>query len=173
MLSPVYVLRRYYATPDESHSVLLRGEEWISCILEDESRTVKLSKETRVPAGEYFLGLRRDGGMSVRYDTRYRDILPLGHIGMLCAYNHPNWILGNAGMQFQYCYFHIGNTDDDTAGCFLVGNKADVPGKRVLESSAAYQRVYPIIIADIMGNASGYPEDGVLSSVKLIVENHD
>ena len=47
---------------------------------------------------------------------------------------------------FQYVYIHIGNDDDDTAGCLLVGmgNSADDVGF-INGSKQAYMKIYPII----------------------------
>ncbi len=49
---------------------------------------------------------------------------------------------------FTDILLHIGNTDDDTAGCLLVGNTAEAnitaPG-RIGSSTSAYLRIYPVI----------------------------
>jgi len=113
--------------------------------LEDERRTDKIVKETRVPAGTYIVSLRDEGGMTKRYAKRYGDM----HHGMLCVYNRDNWVLKAGGMQFQYILIHCGNTDEHTAGCLLVGdsqenniiNKDGFIGR----STNAYKRIYPYI----------------------------
>ena len=50
---------------------------------------------------------------------------------------------------FKYILLHIGNWDDQTEGCVLLGNSAkqNVTGSgMVLESKIAYLRVYPIVM---------------------------
>lgn len=79
--------------------------------LEDEYRTEKVAGETRIPAGTYKVGLRNVGGMTARYADRYPDI----HRGMLHILDVPN---------FQWIYVHVGNRDEHTAGCLLVGTGA-------------------------------------------------
>ena len=104
--------------------------------LEDEFRTVKVFGETRVPAGRYKVTLRTEGGFHDRYLKRYGAEF---HKGMLWVRNVPN---------FQFILIHIGNDDDDTAGCLLVGDKQiqNITNEGIIESSGgAYKRVYPLI----------------------------
>ena len=76
--------------------------------LEDEKRTRKVFGETRIPDGKYKIGLRTVGGTHARYSKKFGF-----HKGMLHILDVPN---------FEYILIHIGNTDDDTAGCLLLGN---------------------------------------------------
>ena len=101
----------------------------LAYILEDALREVKIPKETCIPAGEYQLGLRREGGLAQHYDARYANI---GHRGMVQILGIPN---------FTNCYFHIGNDIEDTEGCPLVGNAMYHVG-RVGDSRKAYLRFY-------------------------------
>ena len=105
--------------------------------LEDEYRTVKEYGETRIPAGSYEIKLRAVGGFHERYKTKFPDM----HKGMLELQDVPG---------FQYILIHIGNDEDDTAGCILVGNTANnnlVEGKKgfIGDSTGAYREIYPII----------------------------
>ncbi len=95
---------------------------------EDERREVKVAGETRIPAGEYQIRLRREGGMVRRYDKRFAPF----HDGMLWLQDVPN---------FEYVYIHVGNTDDDTEGCILVGMERG-PGMTVRKSAVAYKMLY-------------------------------
>jgi len=101
--------------------------------LEDESRTEKVAGETCIPEGEYCLGFRRVGGFDARYAERFADI----HMGMLEILAVPN---------FTYVLIHCGNTDEDTAGCLLVGDSQS--NNNVTEdgfighSTRAYYRIY-------------------------------
>ncbi len=76
--------------------------------LEDEYRADKIAGEARIPAGEYPVRLRTEGGFHNRYSAKFSDI----HQGMLHIQDVPG---------FEYILIHVGNTDGDTAGCLLVG----------------------------------------------------
>ena len=104
--------------------------------MEDEYRTTKVFGETRIPYGRYKLGLRKVGGHHDRYKRKFAAI----HKGMLHVLNVPN---------FQYILIHIGNTDDDTAGCLLVGNGATLRPATIQQSTDSYKRIYPPIAAAI------------------------
>ena len=49
---------------------------------------------------------------------------------------------------FEFIQIHVGNTDDETAGCLLYGLSAAVnDGElRVNSSKLAYQKLYPMVI---------------------------
>jgi hypothetical protein len=106
--------------------------------LEDESREEKVWGETCIPSGEYCLGLRTVGGLDARYSKRFADI----HMGMLHVLDVPN---------FKYILIHCGNTDEDTAGCLLLGdtqeNNLVKKDGFIGKSTRAYMRVYPAIAA--------------------------
>ena len=74
---------------------------------EDEYREVKVPGKTRIPEGTYKVLLRDEGGMTKRYAEKLA-----WHKGML----HLQDVEG-----FEWVYIHIGNTDDHTSGCILVG----------------------------------------------------
>lgn len=108
--------------------------------LEDEERTLKVYGETRIPEGRYKLGLRKVGGFHSRYSKRF----PKFHVGMLQILDVPG---------FEYVLIHIGNDEDDTAGCILVGNTAiqNVTRKGFIgESTKAYERIYKKIVAPML-----------------------
>ena len=104
--------------------------------LEDEKRTVKVFGETRITEGTYEVVFRTEGGHHNRYLERYGSEF---HKGMLHVTNVPN---------FEYILIHVGNKDDDTAGCLLTGDKANnntIEAGFISSSRAAYERIYPII----------------------------
>ena len=74
---------RYSSQHDSTLGLLFRIEngkrEWMCHTLEDEYRTVKLSGETRIPAGRYRLALRDYGDHHRRYRRKFPDI----HHGMI------------------------------------------------------------------------------------------
>ena len=101
--------------------------------LEDENRIEKVWGETCIPAGEYRLGLRDVGGLDARYSKRFPDI----HMGMLHVLDVPN---------FKYILIHCGNTDEDTAGCLLLGDSQENNNIKengfIGRSTQAYFRIY-------------------------------
>jgi hypothetical protein len=106
--------------------------------LEDEHRDEKVRGETRIPAGEYRITLRRIGRLHEKYSSRFPTI----HKGMLWVRDVPN---------FEYILIHCGNTDEHTAGCLLLGdtqeNNQIKKNGFVGHSTRAYFRVYPYILA--------------------------
>ncbi len=114
---------------------ITNGREFLCFTLEDEFRTQKVYGETRIPAGTYEIELRTIG----RFHERYLKKFPEMHIGMLWIRNVPN---------FSFVLIHIGNRDDDTAACLLVG---DTCQQNITEegfigySTLAYKRIYPPI----------------------------
>ena len=108
--------------------------------LEDEYREDKIPGETRIPAGIYKIGVRTVGGFHNRYKNKY----PF-HRGMLQILDVPG---------FDYILIHTGNTDDDTAGCLVVGAGRSMVGElRVISSVHAYTRLYQkVIAAALAGN---------------------
>lgn len=96
---------------------------------EDEKRAIKVPGETRIPAGRYEIKLRTAGGMHPKYASKFPGL----HRGMLHLQDVPN---------FTNVYIHIGNSDDNTEGCILVGRSADAATMLVGASSPAYQDLY-------------------------------
>ena len=144
---------RFASTPASTAGALYRvhgpdffKREFLCFTLEDEYREVKVPGSTRIPAGEYILKLREFGGHHRRYSLRFPDF----HRGMieLVTDDRPDW---------SDVLLHIGNTEDDTAGCLLVGDRCDRRSYkfRILQSTVAYRRVYQEIIREMAGN--GHP----------------
>ncbi|MCK5077393.1 MAG: SH3 domain-containing protein [Calditrichia bacterium] len=125
-----------YSSGDESTLGLFLINGKFACYtLEDEARTEKVTGETRIPAGEYSVVFRTEG----RLHEKYKQKFPQMHKGMLHVTNVPD---------FQYILIHIGNTDDDTAGCLLVGETANTNIEdegRITSSTNAYNKIYPVI----------------------------
>jgi hypothetical protein len=105
-------------------------EDVMASTLEDPMRLVKLRGDTCIPAGQYELKLRTEGGKSPIYQKRYPEM----HHGMLWLQDVPN---------FEYVYIHIGNTPADTEG---MGAGKDA----ITSSAAAYELIYPRIAKAIM-----------------------
>lgn len=166
-------LIRFSTGEDDTNGLLFNEDDCttMAFTIEDEYRKNKVMHETRIPAGEYKIGLRSEGGFHSRYQKRFNNpdskyfVSSDFHKGMLCIYNKPDWVIENDGKKFQYILIHTGNTDDHTSGCILVGDSAELNRYRkngsVGNSIRTYTKVYPII------------RDAILSGeeVTLIVEN--
>ena len=130
---------RFSSEKDSTSGLLfdVTGNRRFLCYtLEDQYQTKKVMQETRIPAGEYEIKFRKEGGFHKRYDERYPDI----HRGMLHVTNVPN---------FKWILIHTGNTDEHTAGCLLLGdtqeNNQIKTNGFIGKSSQAYVRVYDYI----------------------------
>jgi len=131
---------RFNKGEDSTNGILfdISGNErkFLCYTLEDESRKEKVPGETCIPEGEYSVCFRNVGGYDAKYSKRFADI----HLGMLEVCDVPN---------FKYILLHCGNTDEDTAGCLLLGDTQENNNIKkdgfIGRSTAAYMRVYPPI----------------------------
>ena len=128
-------VERFFSDNDSTVSrVLIDGTH--QCFgLEDEFREEKIPSETRIPAGPYKVGVRTVRG----FHTRYSRLFPDFHKGMLHILDVPN---------FTLILIHCGNTDEDTAGCLLVGTSVNITtGEMSIGGSRiAYRKFYPKVI---------------------------
>ena len=137
-------LFRYSSQGDSTLGLLFKGKndpKFLCFTIEDEYRAQKVMGETRIPEGTYEIKLRKTGGFHERYTGKYPDI----HKGMLHLQDVPD---------FEYVLMHIGNNDDETEGCILVGNSAFenvTEDGQVGSSTAAYKRIY-LPIAEFLEN---------------------
>ena len=130
---------RFSSESDSTNGLLFDvtdGVKFLAYTLEDEYRKHKKSKETRIPAGTYKIKLRNEGGFHQRYSKNYPSI----HRGMLHIIDVPG---------FEYILIHVGNSDEHTAGCLLVGDTQEnnqINKNGFIGSSGnAYKRIYPSI----------------------------
>ena len=130
---------RFSSESDSTNGLLFdvtNGVKFLAYTLEDEYRKHKKSKETRIPAGTYKIKLRNEGGFHQRYSKKYPSI----HRGMLHIIDVPG---------FEYILIHVGNSDEHTAGCLLVGDTQEnnqINKNGFIGSSGnAYKRIYPLI----------------------------
>ncbi len=131
-------VKRIASDSDATLSTIWVDGEFACFGLEDEYRKDKVAKETRIPAGEYRIGLRTEGGFNSRYAKKFSDF----HKGMLQVCDVPG---------FEYILIHIGNTEEDTAGCLLVGLGASKPANgygtfSIQSSKSAYSNLYRQVI---------------------------
>jgi len=130
---------RFNSQSDSTNGLLFdvtNGTKFLCYTLEDERREEKVMGETRIPAGEYKILLRKEGGFHARYSKKYGDM----HKGMLHVQDVPN---------FKWILIHVGNTDEHTAGCLILGDSQEnntlVKDGFIGRSGQAYKRVYPPI----------------------------
>lgn len=124
---------RYNLQEDYTTGILLIDGIFECFTLEDEHREEKVWGETCVPDGVYEITLRKEGRFHSRYSNKFTDF----HDGMLWVRNVPN---------FEYILIHIGNTDEDTAGCLLVGQVAYSNKNYIASSTLAYKAMYRKVI---------------------------
>lgn len=125
---------RFLSDTDATLSSISVDGDFVCFGLEDEYREDKVMHETRIPAGEYPVTLRTVGGFHGRYSKKFSGL----HKGML-------WVRDVPG--FEYILIHVGNTDDNTSGCLLVGEGASTSGElRVSNSVLAYEKLYSKVV---------------------------
>jgi len=134
------VAERFSGGTDDTLGLLFIDGHFACFTLEDEFREVKVPGETCIPVGTYDVELRTVGGLT----QKYQQMFPHIHKGMLWLRAVPN---------FRWIYIHVGNRDEHTDGCILVG---DTCQQNVTEdgfvggSRSAYERIYPPIAAAIL-----------------------
>lgn len=153
----VVKMKRYNSEADYTDGMFFIDGKYECFSIEDEGRTEKVYGETRIPDGEYEISLRTEGSFHERYLKKFG---PEFHLGMLAVHNAPDWKIIMGNITFQYVLVHIGNDDDDTAGCLLTGSVAYAYQNKVDASTTAYKKLYPKIAKHLHGGGT----------VKLIVE---
>ncbi len=159
MSGSLITVERFDFHADCTRSKVLVGGRRFCFSVEDETRPLgKIVRgETAIPTGTYQLKLRTSPRFSHLYYTR-DDINLISRDQWLKlsteakkAY-HPHetiWVYGVPG--FQYILIHWGCTDDDTDGCLCVGDTLGVLEGQpaVLNSRAAYVRLYAAVVLAI------------------------
>jgi hypothetical protein len=131
-------LRRVFDTVDQTYGILQLGIHAFTT-LEDAFHTPKLAGKTRIPWGTYELDLRRTSPMATQYSDRFGR----SHKGMIWLKDVPN---------FDFVYIHVGNDEDDTEGCILVGRTIDLKAGVVGKSVDAYKELFPLIMSALERN---------------------
>ncbi len=128
------ILKRFSGADESTLGLIFVTEKFFCYALEDQHNEPKIPGETRIPAGRYQIKLRNEGGMITRYKKRFS-----WHGGMLWLQDVPG---------FRFIYLHVGNKDDDSDGCILVGDgqvQNVTERGQVTSSVAAYRRLYEAI----------------------------
>ena len=131
-------LQRFHDDGDTTGGLLFIDGVFQCFIVEDQKNNRKVYGETRIPEGTFSVSLRKEGGFHKRYKEKFGQ-----SEGMLCVHNAPNWKIIVKDIVFQHVLIHIGNTDDDTAGCLLPNASFDSILMRGSGSTLAYNRLYP------------------------------
>lgn len=126
-------LQRFHSSDDFTIGKLFIDDVFECYTVEDEKRDQKVMHETRIPAGTYEIKLRTFGGHHEKYAKKF-DF----HKGMLWLQDVP---------KFKDILIHIGNTDNDSSGCIIVGKTADLVKGYVGQSTVAYKEMYVKVIA--------------------------
>ena len=133
------ILQRYSDNKDDTLGLFFLDGRFCSYTLEDEYRKDKIKGETRIPAGEYLIRIREeDTPLTLKYRGKYAWFE--NHIEIL---DIPN---------FKGVYIHIGNYDENTDGCVLLGDAANnnTIGKGVISySTNAYERFYKEVFPEL------------------------
>jgi hypothetical protein len=128
----IITLRRIDYDEDSTTGYMKIDGQFECYTLEDEARSIKVPGETCIPPGTYRLRLREvESPMTIKYRNKFD------------WFNFHIQVMDVPG--FEYVYIHIGNTDDDTDGCILVGDS--VVNKGSIEdflgnSTQAFKRFY-------------------------------
>ena len=126
-------LYRFSESPESTIGLLYEGKYFNCFTLEDQSQKIKVDGETRIPEGLYQVKQRKVlSGLT----KKYRDKYPWFDYHFMLQ-DVPN---------FNYVYIHVGNDDDHTDGCILVGdrlksNKVD-DINNLGSSTPAFERLY-------------------------------
>lgn len=126
-----------------------------TCVgVEDEYRplTAKVYGETRIPRGTYKLGHRYSPKFSNSFYMNPETCMLVGH-SKYNLHEHKGWVPHELLWikdvpGFEYVLIHWGNTDNDTAGCYVVGKSFAFFGKRkgVSCSKSTYVEIYKRIM---------------------------
>ena len=128
------VLDRIIQTDEATLGRITLGGIHVCYTLEDQFQETKVPGETRIPDGEYKIILRKSSPMTARYNRRFAP----WHKGMLEIAEVPD---------FSNILIHLGNTDDDSAGCVLVGDdwNRTQSNPMLLNSVKGYEHFYKIV----------------------------
>lgn len=136
-----FILQRYSDNGKSTQGILLeKGVKavFFSHALEDEHRDVKVSGETRIPAGFYELKIRKeDTVLTIKHRASYGSWFKY-HIEITGIKN------------FTGVYVHAGNSEKHTEGCLLLNDTANnnmIEEGEMSRSQQAvkrfYEKVYP------------------------------
>lgn len=125
-------IERYKDDGNTTLGLLFVDGKFVCYTVEDTYRDTKVAGKTRIPAGHYDVKLRNEGGLTQKYAEKFPDM----HKGMLWLQDVPG---------FEWVYFHIGNTSDNSAGCILCTSTVDETTGFGGKSTDAYRKFYTLV----------------------------
>ena len=103
-------LYRFSESEESTIGLLYQGKYFLCFTLEDQYQKVKVEGETRIPEGKYKIKQRRVlSGLTKKYRAKYP------------FFDYHFELQDVPG--FKYVYLHVGNDDDHTKGCILIGDR--------------------------------------------------
>lgn len=151
-----YILQRYSDNRESTLGMMLKkiekGTAWalhlMGYTLEDEYRPEKVAKDTRIPAGLYELVIQElTTPLTLKYRSKY-DWFE-NHIMIK---NVPN---------FTGVYIHVGNNDDHTDACVLMGdnvNNNSIGNGEITNSTVCFARFYKELYPHLKAKGKAYIE---------------
>lgn len=149
----INILQRYSDNGNSTLGLLHMGERGAvsklqGYTLEDEARAVKVKGETRIPAGHYELKLRKElTPLTQKYRERFAWF---------------SWHIEITGVpNFSNVYVHVGNKEQDTDACVLLGDGANnnmVTDGLISNSVEAYRRWYAQVFDCLLNNGEAFIE---------------
>lgn len=134
-----YSLQRSWHNGKLTYGVLtgLGKLDFVAHTLEDEPREVKLSGETRIPAGAYQLKIRKE---DTHLTVKHREVYNKGYTTPWFKYHIEITGIPN----FSGVYIHAGNDETHTDGCLLLGDCLDLSltSNQLTKSTVAVKRFY-------------------------------
>lgn len=167
-IAPLISVSRFQFDKDWTLGRLSELGQQTGYTVEDEVRNVKVHGETAIPTGTYKLGLRFSPKFSHKFYWHeknkvllyYRDYNQLTKAEKI-EYVPHQLIEIQSVPNFKYVLIHWGNTDLDTEGCLIVGDKIGyVDGRNGVVNSRnyyakLYSRIYPILNS-VTGSLNSY-----------------
>lgn len=122
-------IRRVYHDWGTVGDLFIDGE-FFCVTLEDPKRETKVRGETCIWEGKYDIGFRDDiTPLTLKYIDKFPEFF------------HRHIEIKGVG-DFIGVYFHIGNYTSNTEGCILVGEKALLQGKMIVNSTLTFESFY-------------------------------
>lgn len=117
--------------------------------LEDEYRPEKVAKDTRIPAGIYELVIQE---LVTPLTKKYRE-------------KHPDWFENHIMLKdvpnYTGVYMHIGNKDDHTDACLLMGDNANnnsIGDGEIQNSTNCFKRFYKELYPHLKAGGKAFIE---------------
>lgn len=151
-----YLLQRFSDNREDTLGLMLKEIDvsgktalhFAAFTLEDQFQETKVMKETRIPAGFYELILNKaDTPLTLKYRAKYP------------FFQYHIQVSNVQG--FQGVYIHVGNSDDHSEGCILLGDAANnnsIAAGMITNSIQAWTRFYKEVSQHLEGGGKVHLE---------------